>query len=85
MIAFKLAYRNLMGAGLRTFLIVFILSVSYVLIIFMNGLYQGWNHHARADMIDWEVGQGQFWQEQYDPYDPFTLSLIHISEPTRPY
>ncbi|HDS07700.1 MAG TPA: FtsX-like permease family protein [Bacteroides sp.] len=81
MIAFKLAYRNLMGAGLRTFLIVFILSVSYVLIIFMNGLYQGWNHHARADMIDWEVGQGQFWQEQYDPYDPFTYADAHAPVP----
>ena len=81
MIAFKLAYRNLVGAGLRTFLIVFILSVSYVLIIFMNGLYQGWNRHARFDMIDWEVGQGQYWQENYDPYDAFTFSDAHAPVP----
>lgn len=49
MIAFKLAIRNLLGAGLRTFLIVFILSVAYFLIIFMNGIYQGWDKQARIE------------------------------------
>jgi ABC-type lipoprotein release transport system permease subunit len=48
MIAFKLAYKNLMGAGLRTLLIVFVLSLAYVLIIYMNGLYQGWDRQART-------------------------------------
>ena len=43
MIAFKLAFKNLIGAGLRTLLIVFVLSLAYVLIIYMNGLYQGWD------------------------------------------
>ena len=40
MIAFKLAYKNLIGAGLRTLLIVFVLSLAYVLIIYMNGIYR---------------------------------------------
>ena len=30
MIALKLAYKNLVGAGLRTLLIVFVLSLAYV-------------------------------------------------------
>ena len=81
MIALKLAYRNLVGAGLRTFLIVFVLSVSYVLIIFMNGLYQGWEREGKFEMTRWEVGQGQYWQEDYDPYDPVTLTDAHAPLP----
>jgi len=81
MIAFKLAYRNLVGAGLRTFLIVFVLSVAYVLIIFMNGLYQGWEREGKFEMIRWEVGQGQYWEEDYDPYDPITLTDAHAPLP----
>jgi len=81
MIAFKLAYRNLVGAGLRTFLIVFVLSIAYVLIIFMNGLYQGWEREGKFEMTRWEVGQGQYWQENYDPYDPVTLTDAHALLP----
>jgi len=81
MIALKLAYRNLVGAGLRTFLIVVVLSVAYFLIIFMNGLYQGWDREARFEMIAWEIGQGQWWQENYDPYDPVTLTDAHAPLP----
>ena len=51
MIAFKLAFKNLIGAGLRTLLIVFVLSLAYVLIIYMNGLYQGWDRQARIETI----------------------------------
>ena len=81
MIAFKLAIRNLLGAGLRTFLIVFILSVAYFLIIFLNGMYQGWDKQAKIDMKAWEVGEGQYWQENFDPYDPITLSDAHATIP----
>ena len=82
MIAFKLAIRNLLGAGLRTFLIVFILSVAYFLIIFLNGMYQGWDKQAKIDMKAWEVGEGQFWQEKFDPYDPITLADAHSQIPS---
>lgn len=73
MITFKLAFRNLIGAGLRTWLNVFVLSLSYVVIIYMNGMLDGWNRQAKADMIRWDTGQGQLWQKNYDPVDPFTL------------
>ena len=66
---------------MRTFLIVFVLSVSYVLIIFMNGLYQGWEREGKFEMTRWEVGQGQYWQENYDPYDPVTLTDAHAPLP----
>ncbi len=81
MIALKLAYRNLMGAGLRTLLIVFVLSLAYVLIIYMNGLYQGWDRQARIETVAWEVAQGQYWQDNYDPYDAITLEDAHASIP----
>ncbi len=77
MIAFKLAYRNLVGAGLRTWLNVIVLSFSFVIIIWHKGLLEGWNHQARRDMIDWEIGGGQYWHQAYDPYDPFTMIDSH--------
>ena len=81
MIALKLAYRNLVGAGLRTWLNVFVLSFIYILIIWHYGILDGWNHQANKDMQDWEVGNGQYWQENYDPYDFFTLEESHAKIP----
>jgi putative ABC transport system permease protein len=77
MIAFKLAYRNLIGAGLRTWLNVFVLSLSFVVIIWHKGVLEGWNQQARRDMIDWDIGGGQYWHEAYDPYDPFSITDSH--------
>jgi ABC-type lipoprotein release transport system permease subunit len=77
LIAFKLAYRNLAGAGLRTWLNVVVLSLSYVFIIWHQGLMQGWDRMARRDMIDWEIGGGEYWHEKYDPYDPFSIQDGH--------
>ncbi len=73
MLTFKLAIRNLIGAGLRTWLNVFVLSLSYVVIIYLNGMLDGWNRQAKTDMIHWNTGHGQLWQKNYDPIDPFTL------------
>ena len=81
MIAPKLAYRNLVGAGLRTWLNVIVLSMAYVIIIWQQGLLDGWNRQALHDMIDWEIGAGQYRHRQYDPYDPFTLEESHASVP----
>lgn len=77
MIALKLAYRNLMGAGLRTFLNVSVLSFAFVLIIFFNGMMDGWHRESRIDTIAWEAGQGQLWHPALDMYDPLTLQDAH--------
>jgi putative ABC transport system permease protein len=80
-LAIKLAYRNLIGAGLRTWLNVIVLSFSFVVIIFMKGIMAGWDHQSKTDMKNWEIGGGQYWQKTYDPLDPFTLTDSHAPIP----
>src|SRR5690554_4446867 len=79
--AIKLAFRNLIGAGLRTWLNVIVLSFSFVVIIWMNGIMAGWDYQAKTDTVDWQIGGGQYWHEQYDPFDPFTLNDSHAPIP----
>ena len=81
MISIKLAIRNLLGAGLRTWLNVIVLSFSFVVIIWMKGLLDGWDRQAKNDMISWELGAGQYWQSYYDPNDPFTINDSHDKIP----
>jgi putative ABC transport system permease protein len=77
MLALKLAYKNLMGAGLRTWLNVSVLSFAFVIIIFYNGMIDGWNRQSRRDTIEWETGKGQFWHPDYDRYDAYTINDAH--------
>ena len=77
MLAIKLAFRNLIGAGLRTWLNVTVLSIAFVIIVFYNGMLDGWNQQAYTDTIEWEVGNGELWHPSYDPYDPFCLQDAH--------
>lgn len=72
-LAFHLAYKNLMGAGLRTWLNAGVLSFAFIVIIFYNGLIDGWNEQAKIDAIHWEYGYGHLLNENYDPYDPFSI------------
>jgi putative ABC transport system permease protein len=76
-LAFQIAYKNLMGAGLRTWLNVAVLSFAFVMTIFFNGLMDGWNQEASRDSIAWEYGQGQLVHKDYDAFDPFTLEDSH--------
>jgi len=78
---FNLAIKNLIGAGIRTWLNVIVLSFSFVIIIWHKGILDGWNEQARNDMINWETGGGQYWQNRYDPYDPFSLTEAHSKIP----
>ncbi|HSQ76929.1 MAG TPA: FtsX-like permease family protein [Bacteroidota bacterium] len=75
----RLALKNLLGAGLRTWLNVLVLSFSFVTIIGTQGLLEGMNDQVAQAMIDTEYGGGQYWHEAYDPYDPLTLGSAHAS------
>jgi ABC-type lipoprotein release transport system permease subunit len=77
MIILKLAYRNLVGAGLRTWLNGGVLSFTYVLIIWHQGLFSGMYEQASRNVIKDEIGGGQYWVDRYDPYDPMTLEESH--------
>jgi len=79
MLALKLAYRNLVGGKLRTVLNVLVLSFAYVVIIWQKGLINGWAVQAERDTQNWEIGGGQYWHENYDPYDPFTIEDSYAS------
>jgi putative ABC transport system permease protein len=77
MLSLKLAFKNLIGAGLRTWLNVAVLSFAFIIIIFYNGMIDGWNRTSRNDTRDWEIGYGQFWHPAYDRYDAFTIQDSH--------
>jgi len=82
MLSLKLAFKNLIGAGLKTWLNVLVLSISFVIIIFFNGMMDGWDKQAQTDTIAWEIGQGQLWEKDYDPYDPYALIDAHAPIPS---
>jgi len=77
----KLAVKNLIGAGMRTWLNVIVLSFSFLIIIWHKGLLDGWDRQAKNETINWETGGGQYWQSGYDPYDPFSLTEAHAKIP----
>lgn len=82
MLIFRLAFRNIMGAGLRTWLNVFVLSAAFVMIIWAQGMIEGMSRTIMSARIDTELGGGQYWSPTYDPYDPLTYEESHtpISE-----
>lgn len=74
----KLAVKNLLGGGMKSWLNAIVLSLAYVTIIWTQGLYQGMDQQVSRAMIDAALGGGQYWVEGYDPYDPFTLEDAHL-------
>jgi putative ABC transport system permease protein len=81
MLIFKLALRNILGAGLRSFLNIAVLSFAFLVIIWHNGVIDGWNQQARNDTIAWETGQGQIWHPSFDPLDYFSYQDAHAPIP----
>ncbi len=77
----RLALKNLFGAGLRTWLNVVVLSFAFVAIIGLQGIYNGMNDQAVHSLTDAEYGGGQYWQENYDPYEPLSLPDAHAPLP----
>ena len=78
---FKTAFKNITGAGKRTWLNVAVLSFTFVLMTGYNGILDGWREEARRDTQLWESGAGQIWHPAFDRYDIFTLSDAHGPPP----
>lgn len=83
MLTLKLALRNILGAGIRTWLNVVALSLSFVVIIFTQGIYLGVNDQVERATVDALFGGGQYWERSYDPYDPLSLTDAHAVLPTK--
>ena len=77
----NIAFKNLIGAGIRTWLNVFVTSVSIFMIIFSSGMYSGMRQHALNVSIDTEIAGGAYWHPDYDPYDPITFEKSHAATP----
>ena len=78
---FKIALKNLLGAKLRTFLNVFVTSISFFMIIFVTGGYDGMRQHANQVIIDTEIAGGAYWHPMYDPLDPILFEDSHSTLP----
>lgn len=83
MMALKFAFKNLMAAGLRTWLNVFVLSLSFVLIIWLQGLYEGMGQFASKAMTEYDIGGGQYWHKNFDPFDPLNMEQMHGTIPAK--
>lgn len=81
MIALKLAFQNILGSGLRAWLSIGVLSLSYVVILWQQGLLDGWSRQSRRDTIEQEIGGGQYWHSSYDPFDFLTYEKSHAPVP----
>lgn len=81
MVTLKLAFRNILGAGLRTWLNVSALSFAYVAIIFLQGIYNGMNDQSEKATTNAQYGGGQYWHERYDPFDPLSIVDAHGTIP----
>jgi len=80
---FRLAWKNIIGAGFRTWLNVFILSICYFAIIAVQGMFLGWQEEASQKIKLWDIAEGQYWQKDFDPYDPFTWHKSHAKIPDK--
>ena len=73
----KLALRNFLGAGVKAWLRVIVLSLAFVVIIGLQGLYEGVGQQVADAMISTEIGGGQYWHPKYDPQNLMELADAH--------
>ena len=78
---FKIALKNLIGARLRTFLNVFVTSISFFVILFISGMYDGMRQYAKQTTINTEIAGGSYWHPNYDPIDPMSFEKSHSRIP----
>lgn len=78
---FRLALKNFFGAGLRTWLNILVLSIAFVAIIWLQGIFLSFERRALEAVIAEETGGGHLWHQNYDPYDPLTFEDSFASVP----
>ena len=78
----RLALMNFLGAGMKAWLRVVVLSLAFVIIIGLQGVYLGMGEQMSQAMIGAELGGGQYWHQKYDPQNPLELADAHGPIPT---
>lgn len=81
MLVLRLAIRNLIGAGLKAWLNGIVLSIAFLAIITTQALLKGMYEQTAESMIEAQLGGGQYWQSNYDPYDPLSFQDAHSAIP----
>lgn len=74
---FSFAFKNLIGAGLRTWINLTVLGAVYLIVVFLQGFYDGFQASAEHSRIAQETGREQLWFHGYDPLDPLSLRDSH--------
>ncbi len=77
MLLFKVALKNLVGAGIRTYLNVIVLAIVIFMVILTQGIYQGMSEDMTRARKQDEIAGGQYWHKSYDPFDPLTFDESH--------
>ncbi len=73
----KIALKNVLSAGIRTWLNTFIISITLTSIILIQGMNNGLLKELMTNRINEELGSSQIWHKNYDPFDPLTLDESH--------
>jgi len=73
----KIALKNVLSAGIRTWLNTFIISITLTSIILIQGMNNGLLKELVTNRISEELGHSQIWHKNYDPFDPLTLEKSH--------
>jgi hypothetical protein len=74
MMLFRFAFKNLLGAGLRTWLNTIILATTFIVVLFLQGLYDGLQKQTEKIRIAEETGLAQLWFKEFDPLDSLTIN-----------
>ena len=64
MILFRLSFRNIISAGLRTWLNTFVLALTFIIIVLLQGINDGLYQQMAQSRIDDELGSGQLWPQE---------------------
>lgn len=72
-ILMNFAFKNLLGAGIRTWLNTIILAIVLVAILFLQGVYDGFQRQTEKIRTQEETGLSQLWYKKLNPQDPITF------------
>lgn len=78
---FKLALRNILNNGWRSFINILILSIVLIIIIWMQATYHSWLSQSEIQQGLWEYGEGILRARDYDPFDPLSFDESYAKIP----